>query len=160
MIQGYNKKDYVYAFFDGSCEPKNPGGNMGMGSVVKFNEKIIFENSYFEEESHLNSNNVAEYLALYECLKYIIENKLNHHKVRVHGDSMLVVKQMNKQWRIKEGLYVYAAKLCFNLLPEFKDIKFNWIPRERNEYCDNLSKLKTLVYEDDENIEANRFERF
>ena len=130
----------VTAYFDGACEPRNPGGNMGFGAYILKNGTKVCEWSDFALQDAKNTNNVAEYKACLWALKTIIEKKLQHERVIIHGDSKLVVNQMNGHWKIKGGHYTPYAVECLQLIQQFKSIRFKWIPREQNAYADELSK--------------------
>ena len=83
-------KDYYAAYFDGACEPRNPNGNLGIGSFVLDKErKMVFRHSKYisNRDMQINSNNVAEYMALISVLEYFIENNLQDEKIIVCGDS-------------------------------------------------------------------------
>lgn len=132
------------AYFDGACAPSNPGGHLGMGAVVT---KVgctapIFEASRHRAPSAGNTNNVAEYGALWYVLDYFIRNNLQDADIMVKGDSQLVIKQMSGEWTIKEGnggVYIKAAVTCRELVATFKRIRFQWIPRDDNWWADKLS---------------------
>ena len=128
--------------FDGACGPHNPGGKCGGGAVIiKDNELLaeIFER-YQPKLFWETSNNVGEYYGLIKALEYLIDNKLHDEQIEVFGDSKLVISQMQGKWRIKKGLYLDLALKALYLRRYFKNIKFNWIPREENEWADQLSK--------------------
>nr|WP_298658546.1 ribonuclease HI family protein [uncultured Flavobacterium sp.] len=129
----------IEIWFDGSCEPYNPGGRMGYGAVIKKNGQTLKELYSGEPSNDKNSNNVAEYSALKMSLEYLIENGLNNERVFVRGDSKLVIMQMTGRWGIKEGRYVDVAKETFGLLKQFPKIYLKWIPREENQEADGLS---------------------
>lgn len=137
----------IKCFFDGACEPANPNGNMGIGAYAIQNGQRIWEFSdaikLGERGYKSTSNNVAEYLALKACLEWCIENQ-HTSRVKIFGDSKLVIKQMSKIWVIRGGVYKPIAETCLKLLNHFEDIKFHWIPREQNSEADILSK-KTLL---------------
>lgn len=140
MIKGY---------FDGACEPINPYGNMGLGAILLKDNEAIFTHSEFIPASKENSNNVAEYMALEKILIFIKDTTLIEQKIFIYGDSKLVIMQMKGIWRIKNGLYVKAARRCLSLLKEIeqeieKTIVFTWIPRELNQKADDLSKVKMI----------------
>lgn len=145
--------------FDGSCYPKNPGGHIGYGYVIKSNyrtpnrtiEKI--EDGYFyKKPDETNTNNVAEYLACLESLthlkEYIQYYNINHIKsIKVCGDSKLVVEQMKGNWRLKEGSYLPIAKKLKELISDYFSkfkIEFIWIPREDNVEADALSRRELM----------------
>lgn len=128
--------------FDGACEPVNPGGNMGFGTLIVDlgSGETIYEGSGFSPASPLNSNNVAEYLALIQGFEWLIENGLQNSKIKVLGDSQLVIKQMSGEWPAKKGLYVPHYQRAIKLRIKFPNITFNWIPRNENAGADKLSK--------------------
>ncbi len=128
-------------FFDGSCGPVNPGGNMGLGCYAEDeNNRIIFQISKKIESSPNNTNNKSEYLSLIEGLKKLIELNLQQETIEVYGDSQLVIMQMKGLWKWKKGKYVETAFQCKMLRNKFSDIDFNWIPREENKSADILSR--------------------
>lgn len=131
--------DYV-CFFDGACEPKNPGGNMGVGALIEHNSNRIMEESFYIAAKNENSNNVAEYIGLITILDYLIANCLQEKRIVIYGDSNLVIMQMNGFWKIREGRYVEYAKEAQEKLAGFTNTKLFWIPREHNQKADELSK--------------------
>lgn len=132
----------IEIYFDGACEPKNPGGNMGWGVCVRENGKVISQESGFVIADKSNSNNVAEYMAFIAALKQI---KPDMGSVVIMGDSQLVVKQMNHEWMIRGGRYTEFAVQAIETLEEIQrlstvDISIKWIPRAQNHEADKLSK--------------------
>lgn len=128
------------------CEPRNPGGNMGIGSVIMDAEgTVLHEVSEMLPANAKNSNNVAEYLSFTSILDWFKANKVENSAISIKGDSMMVTQQMNKAWKIKQGLYTPYARAADQLLFELRkgagnQFTIQWIPREHNEHCDNLSK--------------------
>lgn len=136
----------IKCFFDGCCEPVNPGGTASFGAVILRNEEVLHKASEIflpqkgrERES---SNNVAEYSGFKHILQWLIDHNLNGHCIEIRGDSMLVIKQMFGTWRIKQGFYVPLALECRELLKLFPNIRGQWIPREENGLADELSKAE------------------
>lgn len=106
--------------------------------------KRIHQNSYKIKKGELGfeetTNNVAEYLALFEVLSYV-KDKPNTD-IHIFGDSMLVINQMKGVWGIKSGAYVKSAWDCLDILKEIKKtkkVKMHWIKRDFNFVADNLS---------------------
>ena len=127
-------------YFDGSCEPMNPGGTMGFGTLIKRGDIRIFENSEAVAAAPGNTNNIAEYRALINGLQWLIDNDMTGEPVAVFGDSNLVIQQMAGNWGAKGGRYYpYFAK-AKSLRDQFSDISFTWIPRAENVECDELSR--------------------
>ena len=88
------------------------------------------------------SSNVAEYSALIYALQYLVKEGLNRETIVVRGDSALVIKQMSGHMRIgRKGLYRPFAFKAMDLVSEFSNIKFAWIPREFNTQADELSTM-------------------
>jgi ribonuclease HI len=128
----------IEAWFDGATEPVNPGGHSAWGAAVRVDGQFVFREGGYVGFGPKMSNNVAEYAAFMEavsqCLKY-------PGPVVIRGDSKLVINQMNRKWRAKAGLYKpfyeQARLLWAKLAPR---ARLEWVPRERNEVCDGLSK--------------------
>jgi len=143
-------------YFDGACEPTNPGGNMGLGCLILNTDtgEVLHEVSFAcipNENWHKpTSNNVAEYLSALSGLKWIRTRGEKPEFIQFYGDSQLVCKQMMKEWRIKSGVYrEYAEKLIHELW-EIDNVysvgyRFDWIPREQNQRADDLSKKSLLA---------------
>lgn len=138
---------YIKEYFDGCCEPKNPGGNMGFGAVIFTDGVKVLELSKWVKEYPKNSNNVAEYQSYGWVVSRILEFAQPGDKIEIFGDSKLVVEQVNGNWKTNPGLhYEYAikAKEATNRLRDICDIKVSWIPREQNGLADDLSKTPML----------------
>lgn len=134
----------IHCYWDGCCEPCNPGGTAAFGAVIYNDGQRVWECSRIfrpkrgrEKET---SNNVAEYLGFKAILRELIRRKWNHRVIVCYGDSRLVVKQMSGKWRIRAGHYVPHAKACKTLMKRFRNMKLEWIPREKNTIADELSK--------------------
>ena len=140
----------ITAYFDGVCEPVNPGGYASYGILITKHSKddyiCLLKESKFVGNGNTISNNVAEYSGTIRILEFLIEKKLQEEHIIIHGDSKLVIMQMIGQWQIKQGIYVPFALKCLDLLKGFKNLSWKWIPREENNICDVLSKdvLKSL----------------
>lgn len=137
----------IKAYFDGCCEPINPGGVAAYGVVIFKDDQRIWEDSrifYPTKAKRNTSNNLAEYRGFKAILDYLIENELNYENIEIFGDSNLVIQQMFGNWQIRSGLYVPVALDCKKLLKKFPTIKGYWIPREKNSIADRLSKAKLI----------------
>jgi ribonuclease HI len=145
----------IVAYFDGACEPVNPGGYASFGAVIFIDGVKVWELSKLfvpqKGRESETSNNVAEYSGFIAILEYLLENKLNNEEIQIYGDSMLVLCQMlmddpkwHKRWEIKDGFYVPLALKAKKLLEQFPKIKGEWIPREKNSIADELSKAELI----------------
>ncbi len=82
----------LVAFFDGCCEPKNPGGTAGYGAVVMEarSGEALFERSGMIPAAPTTSNNIAEYLAVLSIFDWLMASRWSPGtKVSVFGDSRL-----------------------------------------------------------------------
>lgn len=130
-------------FFDGATRERNPSQKIGYGVVFDDEEHI---GSYYSNAGEL-TNNLAEYYGFLLCLR-LIEKKNPELPITIHSDSKLVIKQMLGEWRIKDGGYAKVARGCMNLFASLRKrykIKLTWIPREKNEHADRLSKEALLT---------------
>ncbi|TSC95728.1 MAG: ribonuclease H [Parcubacteria group bacterium Athens1014_10] len=113
----------------------NPGP-AGIGVVIRDQEnKIIAEYSKYIGET---TNNQAEYQALILALEKA--KKMEAQEIDCYLDSELVVKQLNREYKVKDkdlGLLFIKA---WNLSQGFKKINFHHIPREKNKEADALVK--------------------
>jgi ribonuclease HI len=130
------------AYFDGACEPINPGGTASYGAVILQAGEPIWMSSeiYLPENGNQTSNNLAEYSGLIAVLEWFAEHALFDAGIRVYGYSKLVINQTFGTWRIKHGLYVPLAHRARELVEPFTNIRGEWIPREENHLADRLSK--------------------
>jgi len=132
------------AYFDGCCEPRNPGGHAAWGAVMFRGDDRIWEDKGYCGVGPTISNNVAEYSGVAAVLYRLQREK---DKCLIYGDSKLVIMQLSKKWKIRGGLYVPFYQKAKGLYEPIADrVSFKWIPREENSVCDVLSKtvLKEL----------------
>ena len=112
--------DYL-AWFDGACGPVNPGGTATFGVVVRNGNgtALLKEHGLVGNGSGM-SNNVAEYAGVLQVLKYLAPRLPG--RVTIHGDSNLVINQLNGKWRIRKGLYLSIAMEAKELLAYLKGL--------------------------------------
>jgi len=127
----------VVVYVDGLSEPRNPGTGT-FGYVIYQSEKKLIEGQGLAGYSV--TNNFAEYVALVEALKKLRELRIEGD-VTVRSDSQLLVGQMSKGWAVKGGGYLEKLKEARDLLKEFGSITFEWVPREKNQEADLLSRI-------------------
>ena len=119
-------------FTDGGARG-NPGP-AGIGAVILNEEgKVIVEISEYIGET---TNNQAEYKALIAGLAKAKE--LSVSELEVFLDSELVVKQLNREYRVKDKDLAPLFLQVYNISLGFKKIVFKHIYRERNELADKL----------------------
>lgn len=130
--------------FDGACEPRNPGGAMGMGWVLGDRS-----GHRFAPAANSNTNNVAEYLALIEGLKAALASN-ETGALLIRGDSRLVIEQMSRRWRIKSQHLVPLAEQAHQLIQQLRErgwqTALEWVPRDQNQAADDASKAALLEH--------------
>jgi ribonuclease HI len=110
----------IYA--DGGCFP-NPGKKVISVVCPELKKEVV-------KETGQGTNSEAEYEALIEALRFA--KRLGLDAFILCSDSMLVLKQLSGEWRIKQEKF-YHYKEEFNKLKEgFKEIDFEWIKGETN----------------------------
>ena len=131
----------IEVYFDGLCQPVNPGGIACYAFIVKRDGKLIHSDYGIAAEpfSEDATNNVAEYTALAKALEWLVTNNLNSEKVEVKSDSQLVVNQLAGEYKIKAKRIIPLYKKILLLKKNFRDIEVKWIPREQNKEADGLT---------------------
>ena len=130
----------VHVHFDGACQP--PGG----GGVATFGYTVEGPGLSHEDKglaappwTPRSTNNVAEYTAAVRALEWLLEQGYAG-PVRVMGDSQLVIRQVQGEYRVKAPhLQQYHAHVL-RLAGRFEHVDWVWIPRESNARADQLSK--------------------
>jgi len=133
----------IKAYFDGACQPINPGGTMSYGCIIIQDEKEIkrWGRIYVPKKEIKSTNNLAEYAGLIAVLLHLENNKLEKEEIQIYGDSKLVIKQMQGEWRIDgDKPYGYLGIKAAEIIQKFPKIKFKWIPREENYSADAMAE--------------------
>jgi ribonuclease HI len=121
----------------------NPGP-AGIGFTVEEssqngNLKTIYEKGKVIGET---TNNVAEYQAVKEALKYlksIPEILVKTEQINFRLDSTLVVNQLNGLFKVKDAkLRVFITDIRILESEIQKEITYKYIPREQNRQADFL----------------------
>ncbi len=127
----------IIVYTDGGARG-NPGP-AAIGTVI-----IIPPHTKKEYSQYIGkaTNNQAEYSALIFAFKKIKQifgkNKIKDLEVECYLDSELVVNQLNGKYKIlEEGLQPLFLEV-WNLKIDFKNVSFNYIPREENKEADKL----------------------
>lgn len=135
----------IIIYFDGLCEPVNPGGTGCYGYTIEHNDSLIAEGKGSIGKKQKNgkpvTNNIAEYSALIFALQKLNElNLLKDNDIYCYGDSKLVVQQISGNWQCNKEHLQRAVKNCLELLQQAKHWDIDWVPRERNVKADRLSQ--------------------
>ncbi len=131
----------IEVYFDGLCQPINPGGISCYAFVVKSDGRTIYSDYGIAVEpfSKDSTNNVAEYTALVKALEWLLENNLSSTKVEIKSDSQLIVNQLTGDYKVKSKRIMSLYKQVLLLKSKFQDIQIKWVPREKNREADRLT---------------------
>lgn len=142
----------IEAWFDGCCEPRNPGGHAAWGAVVKVDGEFVYRDGGYCGVGPAMSNNVAEYSGFVAALKEALKHP---GEIHIRGDSRLVICHLSlkaarklgysKTWKVGGGLYMPFHLEAKALMQEHGSrITLSWISRDDNDICDVLSKKVLL----------------
>lgn len=138
----------IEIYFDGACEPVNPGGTASYGwAIVRDGETLASGGAVIGSGDGM-TNNVAEYTGLIEGIKGLSELGIIAGPIKVYGDSDLVCKMIRKEWGWKKKewlphrdaphLKALLERALESLAPF--DYQIEWIPGEKNGVADRLSR--------------------
>jgi ribonuclease HI len=145
----------VQVYFDGLCQPVNPGGTACFAFIVKDRENTI--HSKFGVAAYDSTNNVAEYKAIIRALEWLQANNYQNEKIIVRGDSQLVIRQIERKFKVRASNIIPLYRDAIYLISKFKHIQFELIPREQNKEADKLTNYAyTKVIADNPNLEKNQ----
>lgn len=128
----------ITIFFDGLCEPINPGGVAAYGYAIYQDGKVIKKGCRVIGEGEGMTNNVAEFGALKRALEWLNSQGIDD-KIVIKGDSTLVINQVKGDWHVN-------SQTSRRYVPEIKEllrgknVELVWIPREENSEADRLSR--------------------
>ncbi len=123
----------VLIYTDGGARG-NPGPS-GAGVVIIDGEKKTEFKQYLGD---MQTNNWAEYEAVIIALGRALEMLLRDRDIEFRLDSKLVVEQLMGNWKIKEPALKQQAQKVRDLLKDFGNVRFTYVPREQNKDADRL----------------------
>jgi ribonuclease HI len=120
-------------YFDGSLTIDGAGA--GILFISPTNEQL----RYVLRIHFPASNNVIEYEACFHGLCIAVDLGIKH--LSIHGDSALVINQLNKDWDTTgEKMDAYCKEIR-KLEGKFYGIEYSHVVRDKNQAADALSKL-------------------
>ncbi|KKQ85965.1 MAG: ATP-utilizing enzyme of the PP-loop superfamily (Modular protein), partial [Candidatus Woesebacteria bacterium GW2011_GWB1_38_8b] len=123
----------IKIFTDGGSRG-NPGP-AASAFVVFENNKILTKEGKFLGNA---TNNIAEYSALLLAVEWLNKNKLTEN-IKFFLDSELIVKQLNKTYKIKnKNLKIIFLRINKLLDEGFEGSSFIHVPRGQNKLADEL----------------------
>lgn len=126
------RAEYVMNF-DG-CSKGNPGP-AGAGAVIYQNGIEIWGACDFV--GNKETNNMAEYAGLILGMKEASHR--NIRKIAIKGDSLLVIKQMRGEYKVKSENLLESFTQAKKLEKDFEVITYDHVYRTENKRADELS---------------------
>lgn len=125
-------------WFDGACNGNgDKNATTRIGVLLKYRGEV---RGQISEHAGTGTSNTAEWKALIALLELAIEHRAEY--LVVHGDSQLVIKQIEGKYRVKKPHLKLLHSQATRLLTQLTGVRFVWIPREQNKWADALSKGK------------------
>ncbi|RDY01800.1 rnhA, partial [Mucuna pruriens] len=124
-------------WFDGAS---NLLGN-GIGAVL-----ASPKGQYFPFSASLGfdcTNNMAEYEACAMGIIMAIEHQIS--KLKVFGDSALVIYQLRGEWETRDAKLVPYHAYIMTLSEHFDEISFHYVPWDENQMVDALATLSSML---------------
>ncbi|HSW85430.1 MAG TPA: reverse transcriptase-like protein [Candidatus Saccharimonadales bacterium] len=122
--------DKVKVFGDGGSRG-NPGPSASGFVILDMEDNVLVDKGVY---LGITTNNQAEYtslkLALEECLKMQVK------EVQVYMDSLLVVNQLNRIFKVRNRDLWPLHDAIQKLASKFEKISFSHVPREFNKLAD------------------------
>ncbi|MFX1274179.1 MAG: ribonuclease HI family protein [Promethearchaeota archaeon] len=128
------REDILEIYVDGASRG-NKGPSAYAFIFVKKDDGEIHQGCGFIGEQ---TNNIAEYTAIINALR--AAEKFTRWQVRVYSDSKLVIKQINKDYRIKASHLSELCEKVYRVKSKFEKVEFFHVRRD-NFYikkCDAL----------------------
>ena len=120
-------------YSDGACRG-NPGPSAIAFLISDHEGRILKE---YSENIGVGTNNQAEYKALISALKSATDFG---DEAVCYLDSVLVVKQMNREWRVEHPNMMPLWRRAVALKESFRKISFVYVPRT-NRYIGIVDQL-------------------
>jgi ribonuclease HI len=127
--------------FDGCCWP-NPGGAAAYGwhvDVLDAGAARPFAEGHGPVTDPDATGNLAEWRALEAGLCWLAHLTVPVGRLRIFGDSQLVVHQLTGRWKCKTARLAAIRDECQRLLGRLAAWDAFWVPRGRNERADGLA---------------------
>lgn len=111
----------------------NPGP-ASIGVAIYSGKELTDELS---EEIGMQTNNFAEYSALIRALEFSLSK--GYSNIEIKSDSELVVKQINKIYKVKDAAIKELFTKASSLIEKIDSVKISHVRREDNQIADKLA---------------------
>src|SRR5919198_6051160 len=112
----------IQVYFDGLCQPCNPGGIACYAFIIKNKE----ENTIYSEyglAANVSINNVAEYTAIIKALEWLLANNYENENIIIKGDSQLVICQIKRNFKVRAPNIIPLYRKVMSLISKFNCIQ-------------------------------------
>ena len=93
----------VVLYFDGGFNREQLLS--GLGAVIYFKQNgKNYRLRVNQQAEYLQTNNEAEYAALYFALEQIEELGVHHQEIEIYGDSQVVINELNGEWAVSDTI--------------------------------------------------------
>ncbi|KAG8491246.1 hypothetical protein CXB51_014374 [Gossypium anomalum] len=89
------------------------------------------------------TNNMAEYEACIMGIRAAKEREIR--TLEVYGDFALVIYQLRGEWETRDPKLINYRKVVLELLEEFDNVTFSYLPRDENQMADALATLASMI---------------
>ena len=128
----------IIIYTDGASRG-NPGPASYGFTISGEHGKLLYEEGRY---IGISTNNVAEYTAVLEALKYVKKNlKKQSLEIELFADSKLVVEQLSGRFKVKAKHLKPLIEQIQILKVELGGAIHNHVPREKNTEADSLANL-------------------
>mmetsp|Transcript_19625 Transcript_19625/g.65324 ORF Transcript_19625/g.65324 Transcript_19625/m.65324 type:complete len:271 (-) Transcript_19625:1723-2535(-) len=134
---------YFLSFDGGSRGNGQSTTTAGSGAVLYHKHQMIWRGGLFLGAA---TNNEAEYKGLILGLRKARELKIT--RLKVNGDSKLVINQVNKQWRCDKTHLQELCKEAMSLMEQFEAIDLCHVLREHNKEADQMANYAMNIKRD------------
>jgi len=134
-------KNQIQVYFDGLCQPCNPGGTACYAHTVKNGENTIHRK--FGVAAYNSTNNVAVYTAIIRALEWLLANNYQNEKIIVIGDYKLVIRQIERNSKVKAPNIIPLYHNAMSLTSNSNIYNLNWYPENKTRRQINYLIMRT-----------------
>ena len=128
-------------YFDGAAN--HSGYGIGVLLISPHGDHIPRSVRLAFADHYSATNNIVEYEACILGLETAL--KLEIRRMKIFGDSNLVIRQIQGDWKTKDvNLRPYHAYLEL-LVGRFDDLSYTHLPRAQNQFADALATLASMI---------------
>jgi ribonuclease HI len=127
------RDDILKIFTDGAS--RNNGGASACAYIFVKDDQPFYKKSHFLGDT---TNNIAEYEAIIRALSEA--EKYTRWNIEVYSDSELVIKQINKVYRIKKDYLSSRCEKVYALVQKFEKVDFISVSRS-NKFIKQADQL-------------------